>query len=205
MNEITPGIYHWDAMHPDIPFRVSSYYLEPAGIVLDPLEPEEGMGFFDSLEVAPQQVVLTCGLHWRHSDRFADRYGATVRAPAPGLHRYEGTGRDPEPYDDGDELAPGVHAFAIGGIAPDDFALHIRHGDGALALADALHHYVGELALMPDGLWGDPEAEKPRVVDSLRGAATRDFDTLLLAHGDPIAKGGRDALLEFLENPEPRT
>jgi hypothetical protein len=88
MNEIAPGIFHWTATHPDIKMRVSSYYAAPAGIVIDPLEPEDGMGFFDELDTPPQQVVLTSGLHWRHSDRFRDRYGATIRVVEQGIERW---------------------------------------------------------------------------------------------------------------------
>src|SRR3954451_19475025 len=189
MNEIVPGIFHWTAQHPDIKLRVSSYYVEPAGIVIDPLEPEDGLGFFDGLDLAPQQVVLTSGLHWRHSDHFQERYGATVRVPSPGMHRLEGTGREAEPYEFGDEVAPGVHAVEVGGICPDDTALYIHNGPGAIALADAIHRMGGEIGFFPDNLWDDPESEQKAVLDSLRGLLGRDFETLLFAHGEPVPKG----------------
>jgi hypothetical protein len=134
MNEIAPGIFHWTTMHPSIHMRVSSYYVAPAGIVIDPLEPEDGMGFFDGLDVAPQQVVLTTGLHWRHSDHFQERYGATVRVVSQGIERWgENSGREAEPFHFGDEVAPAVVAHEIGQIAPDDTALIIGHGPGAIA------------------------------------------------------------------------
>jgi hypothetical protein len=202
MEEIVPGIHHWTAMHPDIHMRVSSHYVEPAGIVIDPLEPEDGFGFFDALDVAPQQVVLTNGLHWRHSDRFAERYGATVRVVSAGLPRFEGTDRQAEPFEYGDEVAPGVTAVEIDGICPDDSALHIEHGDGAVAFADGLIRMGGVLGFVPDGLWGDdPRREQEAVRDSLRGLLTREFDALLFAHGDPLPKGGRSALRDFLKKP----
>jgi len=201
VNEIAPGIHHWTAMHPDINSRVSSYFIEPAGIALDPLEPEEGWDFFDALDLPPQQVVLTIALHWRHTDRFRDRYGATVRAPAAGLHRFEGTDREAEPYDTGDELAPGVRAVQIGGIAPDDMALHIDHGNGAMAFADSLIRFGGALGFVPDSLWGDPKPEQSAVMDSLRGVLDRSFDALLFAHGEPLAGGGHAALSEFVTKP----
>jgi hypothetical protein len=199
MEEIAPGIHHWSAVHPDIHIRVSSYYVEAAGIVIDPIEPEDGYGFFDSLDLAPQQAVLTSALHWRHSDRFRDRYDLTVRAPEPGLHRYDGTDREAEPYSDGDDVAPGVRAVQIGGIAPDDFALHIQHGGGAFSLADALTHQSGVLAYVPDSLMDDPEDTRHALTDALRGLLTRDFDTLLFAHGQPLAKGAHAALKDFVK------
>jgi hypothetical protein len=202
MEEIAPGIHHWTAQHPDIGMEVSCHYIEPAGIVLDPLEPEDGWGFFDALDTKPQQIVLTSCLHWRHSDRFRDRYGATIRAPAPGLQRWEGSDREAEPYDAGDELAPGVVAVEIGGIAPDDFALHVQHGNGAIALADAVVSPPdGAVMYMPDFLWDDPRTEQDMVRQSLRGVLGRDFETLLFAHGYPTGSGGHGKLSDFVANP----
>ena len=34
-DELLPGLYHWTAFHPGIGSRVSSYYVEPAGVVID--------------------------------------------------------------------------------------------------------------------------------------------------------------------------
>jgi hypothetical protein len=202
MDEILPGIHCWSARHPDIGMRVRSCFVEAAGIVVDPLEPEDGWDFFDALDLPAQQVVLTSGLHWRHSDRFRDRYGATIRAPAAGLHRWEGSDREAEPYDAGDELAPGVVAVTVGGIAPDDMALHLQHGSGAIAFADALLSTPGgSLAYMPDYLWEDPRTEQEAVRDSLRGLLDREFDALLFAHGAPIASGGHSALRDFVAKP----
>ena len=198
MNEIVPGIYHWTAKHPDIHMRVSSYYVRPAGIVIDPLEPDDGMGFFDDLDLPPQQVVLTSGLHWRHSDRFRDRYGATIRVVSAGLPRWEGTDREAEPFEYGDEVAPGVRALEVGQICADDTALHIEHGDGAMAFADGLISHGRVPAFVPDGLMDDPEKTKEGLRNSLRSLLEKDFDALLFAHGEPLEKGGFAALKDFL-------
>jgi hypothetical protein len=204
MDEIVPGIHHWTAMHPDIHMRVSSYYVEPAGIVIDPLEPEEGMGFFDKLDTAPQQVVLTSGLHWRHSDRFRDRYDAVVRVVAEGIERWHTSGitdREAEPFGFNDEVAPGVIAHEVAGIAPDDTALIIEHGEGAIAFADALIAPDGVLAFVPDSLMDDPRDTKHALRDRLRGLLTKRFDSLLFAHGRPIRNGGHDRLKDFVNAP----
>jgi glyoxylase-like metal-dependent hydrolase (beta-lactamase superfamily II) len=202
VNEIVPGIFHWTAAHPGIGALVSSYYVEPAGLLIDPMEPEQGMAAFDRFGRAPQQIVLTIGLHWRDSSRFREHFGIPVLVSAAGMHRFEGSDRRAEPFEFGDELAPGVTAVEIGGIAPDDTALHIDHGDGAVAFADALIRYGGELGFVPDDLWGDPRTEQEAVRDSLRGLLARDFDTLLFAHGDPLPSGGHAALAAFLKPAE---
>jgi hypothetical protein len=201
VNEIVPGIYHWSAMHPSIGARVSSYYVEPAGIVIDPLEPEDGWDFFDALDTPPQQVVMTIDLHWRHCDRFRDRYGATIRGHSAGLHRFEGTDRRIEPFDSGEEIAHGVTAREFGAIAPDDTVLHITHGDGALAFADGLTAPDGILGFVPDFLMDDPPATKRKAHDKLRGLLeATEFDALLFAHGTPRASGGRRALSDFVKS-----
>jgi hypothetical protein len=57
----------------------------------------------------------------------------------------------------------------------------------------------GGLSFVPDNLLGDdPEGVK----DGLRSAYRRladelEFDTLLMAHGNPVAGGGREALRAF--------
>jgi hypothetical protein len=203
MEEIAPGIFHWTNLHPDINSRVSSYYVAPAGVVIDPIEPEDGWAFFDELDMPPQQAVLTIGLHWRHSDRFAERYGTVIRAPEPGLHRYEGTHRDPEPYAVGEELAPGVVARELGCIAPDETVLEIDHGGGAYSFADGLIAPQGVLGFVPDYLMDDPDETRAALRDRLRGLLERDFrfEHLLFAHGEPIAGHGRSALSDFVNKP----
>ena len=202
MNEVAPGIFHWTAIHPDLRTRVSSYYVAPAGIVIDPLEPEDGMGFFDDVAMPPQQVVLTSGLHWRHSDRFRDRYAATVRVVAEGIDRWgEDSNRDADPFHFGDEVAPGVVAHEIGAICPDDTALIIGHGPGAAAFADGLIAPGGVLAFVPDSLMDDPEDTRAALRERLRGMLTQQFDALLFAHGEPIPSGGHERLEEFVNNP----
>ena len=52
---------------------------------------------------------------------------------------------------------------------------------------------------MPDFLMDDPEQTKRGLRDAYRGLLELDFDALLLAHGLPIAAGGKDALRRFVE------
>ena len=187
---------------------VSSYWVEPAGIAIDPMVPRDvGLEWFEGREVQPQQVVLTIGLHWRESEEFSERFsGVPVRAPAAAAERFAGTGREFEKYEAGDEVGPGVTAVEIGAIAPDEAALHITHGDGAIAIADGLIRAGGggPLSFVPDALMGDdPETVKAGLVDSFRGLLTREpWDSLLLAHGDPLVGGAREALRDFVAEPD---
>jgi hypothetical protein len=198
MREILPGVYHWTAFHPSIRTRVSSYYIAPAGIVIDPMVPDEGL---DSLPDKPQQVVLTSGLHGRDATQFAERFGIPIRASREARQRL-GDRLDAEEYTDGDELAAGVTAITIGKLCPDEGALHIAVAEGAVAFADGLIRYRGVLGFVPDGLMGeDPAGVKGGLKQAYHGLLTRDFDHLLFAHGEPLIGGGKSALREFLSAP----
>ena len=201
MDEIAPGIFHWTAFLGSIGMRVSSYFVEPAGVVIDPMTPEDGgLDWFDGRSVSPQQALLTTRHHYRDCDAFRERFGLTVRASAPGMHEFEGTDRIVEPFEFGDEVAPGVIAIGTNSISPDDTTLHIAHGGGALSFGDGLVRMAGDaLGFVPDSLIGDdPEPVKRGLVDAYRGLLSRDFEHLLFAHGEPLVGGGHSALADFV-------
>jgi len=200
MREIGPGVYHWKARHPRIQVEVSSYYVEPAATLVDPLEPSEGIEWFES-RTKPQWVVLTNRHHYRHSGRFAEAFGCPVLCNENGLHEFD-DGREVEGFAFGDEVAPGITAVEVGVLCPEETALQIEVGEGFMALADSLTNYE-ELGFVSDNLLGDdPEAIKSGLLDSFRRLLDLDFDGLLLAHGNPIAPGGRGALRRFVGSVE---
>jgi hypothetical protein len=199
MREIGPGVHHWKARHPRIQVEVSSYYVEPAATLVDPLEPSEGIESFESRKKRPERVVLTNRHHYRHSDRFADAFGCHVLCNENGLHEFD-DGREVEGFAFGDAVAEGITAVEVGVLCPEETALHIQIGDGFVALADSLTNYE-ELGFVSDGLLGDdPEAIKSGLRDSFRRLLDLDFDGLLLAHGEPIVSGGKGALRRFVES-----
>jgi len=200
MLEILPGLWHWTTFHEAIDARVSSYYVEPAGALIDPRVPEEGLDAFAD-RGRPQQVVLTSGLHARHADQFAAAFGCVTRASREALERLAGS-LDAEPYHDGDEVAPGITAIQIGKLCPDEYALHIALAEGAIAFADGLIRNGGALGFVPDTLMGDNAATvKEGLKDAFAALLIRDFDHLLFAHGEPLIGGGKTALRDFLKRP----
>lgn len=197
MEELTPGIWHWTAFRSTIGAEVSCYYAADAGTLIDPLEPEEGVDWFDG-DRRPQRVVLTNRHHLRHAERFAEAYGIPILCHQAGLHEFSG-GPDVNPYSWGDELGPGVTALKVGVLCDEESALRIDAGDGCLAVADAVVNYGG-LTFVPDHLLGDdPEAIKAGLRDSLGALLDEPFDSILTAHGDPIVGGGKDALRRFVD------
>jgi hypothetical protein len=198
MREIFPGVYHWSVFHEPIRTNVSSYYVEPAGIVIDPKIPEEGV---TSLPGRPQQIVLTSGHHHRDAARLAEELGIPIRVSREAADRLGGT-LEVEVFGHHDEVAPGVTAIHIGKLSDDEGALHIAVGEGAIAFADGLIRYGGALGFVPDELIGErPDQVKEGLKDAFRGLLTRDFDHLLFAHGDPLVGGGKEALRKFAASP----
>jgi hypothetical protein len=199
MNEILPGVFHWTTLHEPIGANVSSYFIEPAGIVIDPKIPDGGLESAFEGRAQPQQVVMTTGLHDRDARAVAGAFGIGVRLPREGLERLGGD-FDGEPYHDGDEVAPGVRAIQIGVLCPDEYSLHITGVDGgALTVADGLTRYGDELGFFSDSLLGDdPEAVKDGLRNRYRAQLERDFDALLFGHGEPIAHGAKAQLRRFL-------
>ena len=196
MKEIGPGVHHWKAMHPNIRTEVSSYYVEPAATLVDPLLPPDGVGWFRSRR-PPERIVLTNRHHYRHSDRFEAEFGCTVLASEPGLHEFS-DGREVEGFAFGDRITDGITAHEVGAICPDETAIHVEVGQGFLAVADGLINYGG-LGFVPDDLIGDdPEAVKDGLLDAYRRLLSLEFDGLMCAHGDPIPSGAKEALREFV-------
>lgn len=194
MDEVIPGILHWRARHPNIGIDVSSYLLTETATALDPILPDgEGL---DWLGHEVGQVVLTV----RHHLRSASDFGVPILVHRSGLPEVEGEAVAVEGYDAGDELAPGVRVLPFGRICPDDAALHIALGRGVLAFGDGIINY-GEIGHPPDQLLGDdPEAVKADIVAGLVPLLDEDFDVLLFAHGEPLARGGKAKLREFVES-----
>jgi hypothetical protein len=196
VEEVVPGIWHWAAAHPKIKIRVHSYYLASERVLIDPIEPDEGLDWFAE-RGAPEHVLLTNRHHYRSSGDFAARYGATVHCVRTGIHEF-GHGDVVEAFDVGDELPGGVLAYEVGAICPDETALYVPAYE-ALAIADGAVRWEegGPLAFVPDSFMDEPEQTKEELRSAYRRLAELDFRHLLLAHGEPIVDTGRDALAQF--------
>ena len=89
-------------------------------------------------------------------------------------------------------------AYEAGAICPDDTALYIP-AHSALSVADGVINYGG-LGFVPEEHLGDDvDATKRTIRDSYARLLDLDFDNLLVAHGEPVVGGAKDALREFAE------
>jgi hypothetical protein len=190
MQEITPGIRHWTAVHPNIGWVVSSYWLPGLKVLLDPLEVPDEVEDID-------EIVLSNRHHKRSAFEARERFDAVLRVPRVGLDDFADD--DPvEPYDFGEPLAGGaITPHQVTQLWPDDGALHIPSLD-ALAIADTVLNEDDRLQFMPDGCFDDLAAEQSSIRAGLAHLAEQlEFTHLLLAHGDPLVGDGRERLREF--------
>jgi hypothetical protein len=198
MREVIGGVYHWTAVHPRTGMEASSYYVEPARTLVDPMAPDEIVEWLAGLPDRPERIVLTNRHHYRGSDRLRAEFDCPVLCQRAGLHEFEG-GPEVEGFAFGDKLAPGVIALEVGVICEEETALHIEAGAGALAFADGVMNYRG-LGFVSDWLLGrDPDLVKSGLLDAYARLLERRFDALLFAHGDPIPDGGKGALRAWIE------
>ena len=207
IREILSGIHHWTSIHPAIQIPVSSYFVEAASTLLDPLVPQEGLAWFEQ-RARPERVLLTNRLHSRHTKQFVDAFGCEVWTNREGLHHFGPGGeiRDLEPhgFEAGSILEGGIQSHPVGALCPDETAFTVPGPEPALAIADGVvRDGDGPLVFVPDFLMGDDaetvkrglKAAYRRILDS---DAT--FDHLLFAHGEPWIGGGRTALRAFVSN-----
>jgi hypothetical protein len=207
MDEVLPGVLHWTTLHEGIGRPVHSHFYVEGCALVDPRVPAEGID-----DVArhgrPETILLSNRHHLRHAACFADRFDCPIKAQRSGLHEFAADG-DPDvlPFEFGDAVAPGVTALEVGALTPEDTAFHIAAGPGALLFADALiRDGGGELAYVPDGMMGDdPDGVRAGLTTALRRLLERDdFDALLFAHGEPVARDGRARLAAFVAAQERR-
>lgn len=229
VTRVRDGLWRWTAPHPEwTPEKggpggwgrtVGCVYHEgPDALVLvDPLVPPAGTSdeerFWKALDgdVArlglPVAILLANRYHLRSAREVADRYRSgretTVLAPEDAR---EHVGDAATRWFRAGELLPGgVEAHSAAALTPDETLFWIP-AHRALVAADALLGAGdGEIRVAP-GSWAAPGDEahsryEREFRDQLRVLLDLPIEIVLVAHGEPILSGGREALARALESP----
>lgn len=201
--EIIPGLWRFEALHPEWTEdeggeegweqQVAWWALATSGglVLIDPLVDD-----WDALDrlVAERGgcagIVRTCHWHARSVSDAASRYSAEVWAKAhgegdPGLYAFD------RAVAEGDELFDGLRVFDV--ERADEIALWLPR-QAALAFGDAMiRTSAGELRVCPDS-WTQPAGGAARL-RALLGALTElPVEHVLVAHGPLVLGGGGQSL-----------
>jgi hypothetical protein len=199
--ELAPGLHRWTARHPDAdpnpdPGSAADWgpdvgciaYEAPDALVLvDPLVPDEREDLRDDLDALVRRhgrrvaILTTLGFHRRSKEELAARYDASTSRARKML---------PE----------GVETVQIRGAGETMIWLPERRalvpGDRLLG-ADG-----GGLRLSPDSwLRYLPSGMRTRELrEALRPLLDLPAKMVLVSHGEPVLRGGRDAIARALES-----
>jgi glyoxylase-like metal-dependent hydrolase (beta-lactamase superfamily II) len=215
VQELRPGLWRWTARHPDwTPAEGGPEGWEPevawhlyegrdALVLFDPLMTDDAWGDLDRRveRLGPPHVLLTLFWHARSAQEIMERYPAArvlvhasqerrvrERAPVTGTFRDRAT------------LAGGVAARCTRG--DDEHGCEIVYWipeHRALVAGDVLQGAKdGGVKRLPDTWLGEMTVET--LLDSLRPLLELPVELVLLAHGEPVLAGGREALAKALES-----
>ena len=219
MRELRPGLWHWEAPHPEWestePWgpEVSSYAVDDGERLLffDPIAPPSELErLAGDRETA---IVLTCPWHERDSRGLVERLGAPVYTPLPdtaedlmrkwGLTAEQAGDGSPDvvwllkegigearPYAAGDRLDVGVEVFP--GEKQNDTVLWVA-GHGAVIAGDTLVDFGSGLEINPR--WLDEDMTREQVVEELRPLLDLPVEHVLATHGVPFDRGALELAL----------
>ena len=185
MRELRPGVWFWQARHPEWQSGtgwdelVSSYVLDDGRqlTVIDPIAPPPKIE--ELAAVRTPVIVLTCQWHRRDSESLAARLGAPIFVPVPNPE-------DSEPPVSGNLYSPGASLpgglEALRGLDDSDLVLWCAH-HRAVAIGDALVERGGELVLPLD--WAATRGGPEPIRSSLQPLLERPVDLVLPTHGLP--------------------
>ena len=219
MRELTAGLWHWQAPHPDWretePWdrNVSSYAIDDGErlLLFDPIAPPAEI---DSL--APERdtaIVLTAPWHERDAQSLVEKLDVPVYTPLPDSAEYlmrkygitaeqagdgspdvvwllkEGKG-EARVYEAGDRLDIGVEAFP--GQKPNDMVLWVESRRAVIA-GDTLVDFGNGLHINPR--WLDPDMTLEQVIEGLRPLLDLPVEYVLAAHGGPFDRAALENVL----------
>jgi glyoxylase-like metal-dependent hydrolase (beta-lactamase superfamily II) len=193
MREIVPGVWSWAWLSPPHGYNFNGYLIAEEGVVVDPVEmtPEtEAELRRRDLRV----IVLTNRNHVRAAARLRELTGArTLIHPADADYaRGQGATLDGD-LTAGERLGP-FSIVAVPGKSPGEVALHWPERRLLLVGDAVIGNPPGRCSLLRDKVMDDP----PQLRASVRRLLDLDFDTLLVADGEPILTSAKQRLRELV-------
>jgi glyoxylase-like metal-dependent hydrolase (beta-lactamase superfamily II) len=196
VRELEPGLWYWEAPHPDwepsVPWHhttVTSYAIDDGEhlLLFDPLAvPNELEGLAAEREPV---IVLTCPWHERDARSLVERYGAPVFVPPPDEGSPDvawliaGDAGEPHLYSVGDRLPLGIEAFP--GKEPNDLVLWVEERRAVVA-GDTLVDFGRGFGVPVE--WLGEDVTREQVVEGLRPLLELPVEHVLATHGGPAER-----------------
>ncbi len=219
MRELGPGLWHWQAPHPEWrptePWdpNVSSYAIvdDERLLLFDPLGvPSEIEALASGRETA---IVLTAPWHERDAESLVERLGAPVYTPLPDTAQYlmdtygitaeqagdgspdvvwllRGNKGEARPYTPGDRLPFGADVFP--GHKPNDTVLWIESRHTVIS-GDTLVDFGNGLEI--NERWLRPGVTREEIAAGLRPLLELHVEHVLATHGGPADRAALERAL----------
>jgi hypothetical protein len=220
MRKLTDGLWRWTARHPEwhpgeFGAEVASFAAKADGdeggtlLLIDPLLPEDDaeasdvLGTLDRALEKRVAILVSIPYHVRSSEELWRRYRGdaetTIHGHPAAAKRLEDRSAFSE-IEPGVPLPGGVTAHPIGKPRRYETPFHVPSHD-ALVFGDAVAEHGGALRV-----WAadkvDAKVERfyrERFNPTLEPLLELPFDAVLVTHGDPVMKGGKQALKKALK------
>ena len=220
MQKLTDGLWRWTARHPEwhpgeFGAEVASFAAKADGdeggtlLLIDPLLPEDEaeasdvLGTLDGALEKRVAILISIPYHVRSSEELWRRYRGdaetTIHGHPAAAKRLEDRSAFSE-IEPGVPLPGGVTAHSIGKPRRYEMPFHVPSHD-ALVFGDAVAEHGGALRV-----WAadkvDAKVERfyrERFNPTLEPLLELPFDAVLVTHGKPVMKGGKQALKKALK------
>jgi glyoxylase-like metal-dependent hydrolase (beta-lactamase superfamily II) len=193
LREVVPGLWFWSALHEEYQAVFSSCAWKGKGLVLiDPIELDPCALAQLEAVARPAAILLTNQNHERHADWFRKKFGIKVH-----VHRDAVPGIEITPdefFCDGASVPGGLRVVHLPGCSPSESAFFSAANGGMLLAGDAIINGKDGLAFLPDDYCDDSKQNR----ESVKKLKDLKFETLTVAHGDPVFHGAQAALARLL-------
>ena len=210
--QLIDGLWRWTAQHPEwhpgeFGSEVASFAVQAGDdtVLIDPLlppDPDPVLELIDGQLDGRLSILITIPYHVRSSEEIRRRFRGSAETtiwghPACRKRLQEQAGfRELAP---GDELPAGISAHVIGKPRRYEMPLLIP-SHKALVFGDAVAEVGGDLRV-----WSERRVDadvsrfyRERFNPTLAPLLDLDFDRVLLTHGRPVMRDGRDELAKAL-------
>jgi len=185
LREVVSGLWCWSSLHEEwnVEFSSCAWKGKDDWVLIDPIELDTaGLATLEKIG-KPIAVLLTNQNHDRHADWFRKRYRVEVH-----VHRDAVPGIEITPdefFCDGATVPGGLKVIHVPGTCPSECAFYSEANGGMVLAGDIVMNGKEGLAFLPADYCQDAKQNR----ESAKKLLKLKFDTLTVAHGNPIHPG----------------